>query len=94
MRLIDADALMDDVRAHSYPLTNAYTIGVDDDGMFTVGFQQVVDEQPTVDAVPVVRCRECILHDSCYTEDVFKFAGLNDDSRFCGVGERKGGEQQ
>ena len=53
-RLIDADALMQDVIAHSYPLTNAFSVGGVDDGMFTNGFQQVVDEQPTVDAVPIV----------------------------------------
>lgn len=53
---------------------------------------RIVKEFPTVDAAPVVRCRECKLHDSCYTEDVFKFARLNDDKRFCGVGERKGGD--
>ena len=58
--------------------------------------EDLIDElilAPTVDAVPVVRCGECKLHDNCYTEDVFKFAGLNDDSRFCGVGERKGGDE-
>ena len=54
MRPIDADALMQDVIAHSYPLTNAFAEGGVDDGMFTNGFQQVVDEQPTIDAVPVV----------------------------------------
>ena len=54
MRPIDADALMQDVIAHSYPLTNAFAVGGVDDGMFTNGFQQVVDEQPTIDAVPVV----------------------------------------
>lgn len=58
-RYIDADALMQDVIAHSYPLTNAYSVGGVDDGMFVTGIQQVVDEQPTVDAVPVVRCRDC-----------------------------------
>ena len=38
MRLIDADALMQDVIAHSYPLTNAFAVGGVDDGMFTNGF--------------------------------------------------------
>ena len=27
--------------------------------MFTLGIQQEVDEQPTIDAAPVIRCREC-----------------------------------
>ena len=38
MRPIDADALMQDVIAHSYPLTNAFAVGGVDDGMFTNGF--------------------------------------------------------
>ena len=96
MRLIDADALKD-------MMLQAYNDALPEFDMpwkkkmahsVTLSFMADIDEAPTVDAVLVVCCRECILHDSCYTEDVFKFARLNDDSRFCGVGERKGGEQQ
>lgn len=57
MRLIDADALMDVIRQHEYRLATKQ--GAIDYGMFTLGIQQAVDEQPTIDAVPVVRCREC-----------------------------------
>ena len=57
MRLIDADALMDVIRQHEYRLATKQ--GSIDYGMFTLGIQQAVDEQPTIDAVPVVRCREC-----------------------------------
>ena len=81
MRLIDADELL----KHK---GNCY----DENGhlLYGVGTGTIL-KMPTVDAVPVVRCAECKLHDNCYTEDVFKFAKLNDDKRFCGVGERKGG---
>ena len=57
MRMIDADALMDVIRQHEYPLATKQ--GSIDYGMFTLGIQQAVDEQQTIDAVPVVRCREC-----------------------------------
>ena len=57
-RLIDADALMDVIRQHEYRLATKQ--GSIDYGMFTLGIQQAVDEQPTIDAVPVVRCRECV----------------------------------
>ena len=57
LRLIDADALMDVIRQHEYRLATKQ--GSIDYGMFTLGIQQAVDEQPTVDAVPVVRCRDC-----------------------------------
>ena len=60
MRLIDADALMDVIRQHEYRLATKQ--GSIDYGMFTLGIQQAVDEQQTIDAVPVVRCRECKYH--------------------------------
>ncbi|MBQ7465521.1 MAG: hypothetical protein IJS55_03250 [Oscillospiraceae bacterium] len=64
----------------------------DDDGSVgkTGDLRDMLDELeaiPAADVVEVVRCRECTLHDSCYTEDVFKFARLNDDRRFCSFGE-------
>ena len=58
MRLIDADALMDVIKQHEYRLATKQ--GAIDYGMFTLGIQQAVDEQPTVDAVEVVRCKDCI----------------------------------
>ena len=54
-RLIDANALMDVIRKNEYPV--AARLGSIDNGMFTVGIQQAVDEQPTVDAVEVVHGR-------------------------------------
>lgn len=53
MRLIDADALMKVIREHDYPLRSHFNST--DNGMFTIGVQQAVDEAPTIDAVPVVR---------------------------------------
>lgn len=46
MRLIDADALMETIRAHEYPLKSHFNST--DRGMFTIGIQQAVDEQPTI----------------------------------------------
>ena len=45
-RLIDADALMETIRAHDYPLKAHFNST--DNGMFTIGIQQAVDEQPTI----------------------------------------------
>ena len=59
-RLIDANALMDVIKQHEYCL--ATRCGSVDYGMFTTGIQQAVDEQPTIDAVPVTRCSECKYH--------------------------------
>ena len=49
----------------------------------------IIRDMTAVDAAEVVRCRECIVHDNCAAEDVFKFAGLREDRRFCGVGKRR-----
>ena len=92
-RLIDANALMDVIRQHEYRLATKQ--GSIDYGMFTLGIQQAVDEQPTVDAVEVVRCREC---KHCDPENhhcdhpMSTAAPLSrkpDD--FCSYGERKEG---
>ena len=49
-----------------------------------------LSQLPAADVRPVVLCRTCVLHGRCYTEDVFQFAGLDDDERFCGVGRKSG----
>ena len=45
-RLIDADAVMEIIRAHDYPLTAHFNST--DNGMFTLGIQQAVNEVPTI----------------------------------------------
>lgn len=55
MRLIDADALMETITSNHYQLRGV--MGSIENGMFTVGIQQAVDEQPTIDAVTVVHGR-------------------------------------
>ena len=47
MRLIDADALIECIRAHDYRLTIPY-LNSTDNGMFTTGIEQAVGEQQTV----------------------------------------------
>ena len=97
-RLIDADALMDVIRQHEYRLATKQ--GSIDYGMFTLGIQQAVDEQPTVDAVPVVRCRDCKHYKpqkksahwenrANYCNRVITIKVQPDD--FCSYGERKEG---
>lgn len=82
MRLIDADAL---------------GIGLANEAIFKVreyvhGWNSVIkiiDNAPTVDAVPVVRCEKCVLHGNCTTEDAFLFAGI--ENPFCCAGKWKEG---
>lgn len=51
-RLIDADEVMEIVKAHCYPLATRHNSI--DDGMFVAGIQQAVDECSTIDAAPMV----------------------------------------
>ena len=80
MRLIDADALMNTIAllAHKRKLLD-------------VGYPQVatcVDAAPTIDAVPVVRCKDCKMFNT-YNCPMGEFNIAND---FCSYGERKEGD--
>lgn len=44
----------------------------------------------TVDAVEVVRCKDCVTHDVCIVEDHLVFAGW--ENPFCCAGKRKDGD--
>lgn len=94
MRLIDADALK--------PLLREYC--VDDDEVVMkwydiMGVDEVIDRAPTIDAVPVVRCKDCvyrvIMRDplrkpmDCYGCEVMHY---NEDDWFCSFGERRDDE--
>ena len=94
MRLIDADALMDVIRQHEYRLATKQ--GSIDYGMFTLGIQQAVDEQQTIDAVPVVRCLECKqgeIDDPDFPDQYYCHAGCgwNKGDFYCAYGEQKEG---
>ena len=48
-----------------------------------------VEQAPTVDAVPVVRCEKCVAHGNCFAERVFVYTGI--ENPYCCAGERKEG---
>lgn len=89
MRLIDADALMN----ASYKLqggTEEYHFGFDDGYRY---FQrEVVGDAPTIDAVHVVRCRECRhgLYSECYGNVVCCVHHWTRGPKYyCGDGQRR-----
>ena len=61
MRLIDADVMRQDW------LENGQNECVYD----TNAFLDSIDEQPTIDAVPVIRCAECKHQEDCEKQVVF-----------------------
>lgn len=84
MRLIDADTFKENME-RKY-------------GFYARQPQDDIDAQPTVDAIPIVRCKDCVHRDP---EDKKCDCGSNarqgcpfpvDDNYFCGYGERRDGE--
>ena len=98
MRTIDADALMKTV-FNDVVLVDGEVKGV---GLILA---ETVDNAPTIDAVPVVRCRECkhrytencpmYFHDFYWLEGYGEYVDDDtdhtEDDYFCPKGERKEG---
>ena len=81
MRLIDADALMYEANS---------------DGAYGYVDAKQISEAPTIDAVPVVRCRECKYRfkNNGHSKDGCPIIDANiwmDDDDFCSHGEREEG---
>ena len=95
MRIIDADALGVG-RSSKDILPDAYCAGWN-------GLIELIEKAPTVDAVPVVRCRECknyVIVDEfeggkrymCLVNH-FSYLDNDGDNQFCSYGERKGADR-
>ena len=92
-RLIDADRALEIVRDQGIAHPNAYHL--------TNYAMLILREAPSVDAVPVVRCRECKhlnvlnrkeLYAHCpKTNTVFLPFELDTREHFCSLGEQKEG---
>ena len=84
MRLIDADAL------HEL-IDGGYDLNFDEVPETKRELLRMVDNQETIDAVPVVRCKECKLYWKNHNDWMITLDCLmsrNDDG-FCHRGERK-----
>lgn len=89
MRPIDADALLKSIDKDSEGKPGQYG----DEWQFI----RTIENAPTIDAVSVVRCKECKYYEkfpswsTCtyWSGDPYEQASVNDDD-FCSYGERKG----
>ena len=80
MRLIDADALKERLKE--------YCIDGDEQAMQwydIMGIDETIDNAPTIDAVPVVRCKDCFLFGECKAAEWY---GENGNG-YCSVGDRR-----
>lgn len=92
MRLIDSDVLYAILKQRDKQLTGLFG----DLGGAASGAAKLVLVQPTVDAVPVVRCRDCEHKDreSGFCHGRGWPMQLVPDDGFCDKGERKGGPDE
>ena len=85
MRPIDADALLKELRKScEYHAENGREFSLLQRDII------IVQEQPTVDAVPVIRCKDCKHWDGVDTCDVIDAPVWDND--FCSMAERRSDE--
>ena len=80
MRLIDADAMRD-----------SWIDGANENIYCANDVLSSIDEQPTVDAVEVVRCTKCAKKDYCRIAEYI--SGMDWSKSFCSDGIKKGGAE-
>ena len=93
-RLIDADALAKKAYEVAYPVIHGWNDH--ERGLTLTGIAQLLDEAPTVDAVPVVRCGQCRFTKTDGTDDPAIYCEKWDrwempPDFYCSYGERKDG---
>ena len=88
MRLIDADALIDRWRKN-------LNITEKDTGAVFVGYGQIpalINNMPTIDAVPVVRCKDCKYNPKAARRPIYCFGWCwyqEEKDGYCSEGKRR-----
>lgn len=83
-RLIDADKLKDLM----------FVAYMRHEHGFISGIENVIDDCPTIDAVPVVRCKDCKFYETKHyykgiCKNIIGMVDVKDGNSFCSYGERK-----
>lgn len=91
MRLIDADAFIRFLAEQKVKETGAFTKGVNKALNIAISALKNLQITPTVDAVPVVRCRECkyTYTDGCGYLACVKSGLYPDENDYCSRGKRR-----
>lgn len=97
MRLIDADEMaVNESEAYmsaQMKIDSPVTLGIN--SVVHRKIQQLIADTPTIDAVPVTRCKDCkYMIQWAYGRYCTVWDGVNGmgDDGFCNYGERKGGD--
>lgn len=92
-RLIDADALDDEMYHKSFEVDDGRNVWNSGLWIRYKIFEEAIRDAPTIDAVPVIRCRDCV---NCGTDDCAmhfeaddKVYQWNRADDFCSLAERK-----
>ena len=85
MRLIDADVAVENIEEW---LNSVGTALIGKGLSYTCELMGCIEDAPTIDAVPVVRCRECKHLGFCGDATNLEVMGFYG---YCSRGERKGG---
>ena len=101
VRLIDANALSDELSTLTITITGLRAgKGILHEYMteYRKSVLRIVDDAPTIDAVPVVRCKDCKYYDRDECQNPYIF--MSDEAHlytqpddFCSYGERKENER-
>ena len=67
---------------------NALKMAFEEDGHLSAYIEEYINDAPTIDAVPVVRCRECAFRGSDYCPMCHDEYTYDEDDGFCHEGER------
>ena len=94
MRIIDADIFTSELFFAEADVCEEFPDGYCEFGFSRERIGELLQDIPTVDAVPVVRCRECKKHSEANGKHYCKFWRMycpDDSDFFCKAGERKEG---
>lgn len=80
MRLIDADKLLEKI----------FFVEDEELTLTTVIAKQDICDSPTIDAVPVVRCKDCIFRDGKTSGQPNIICWNMHEDDFCSYGEKRG----
>lgn len=98
MRLIDADNIRG-AKFHDLPYTHIVPRDVESE-FYMLGWNDAIDAivevEPTIDAVEVVRCRDCKHRSKSGLCNMWSVFGTvtTDDDMYCSYGERKDGDSE
>ena len=82
MQLIDANELKAELQNELYMTDST-----------KAAFRSIIRKVPTVDAVEVVRCKDCEYYNECSERCKF-WHGVRHPEHYCGEGERSDGDEE